>query len=279
MTKTVKKILNYLLLVIIALFVISPFYIMFVTSIMDVAESQGAFFKFWPEIPSLLMYKKVLLDESNGYSIIRGFLNTLLYYGVPSIVGVLVSAMSSYAFAKMKFPGRTFMFSTLIATMTIPNNIGLITSYVVFDAFNWINTPLPIVVPRLFGTIGIMFFLRQYYMSMPDDLIGSAKIDGLSHFGVFLRIMLPISIPAVTAQFVLYFLTGYNDYMAPLLYISDTEMATLQMVLAQYEDPYMQNWPLRMAGCLSAMIPMIVLYLSARKLLLKDVAVSSGLKG
>lgn len=274
-----KTILNYCMLVLIVLFVLAPFYIMFCTSIMSVYESQGAYFKFWPDNPSLIMYEKVLIEETNGYSIVVGFTNTLLYYGPSSVVGVLVSAMSSYAFAKMKFPGRTFMFSTLIATMTIPNNIGLLTSYVMFDKLHWIGTALPIVVPRLFGTIGIMFFLRQYYMAMPDDLIGSGRIDGLGHFGVFCRIMLPISIPAVVAQFVLYFLSGYNDYMAPYLYLQYSRLATLQVVLAQYENPYLQNWPLRMAGCLSAMIPMVILYLSAQKLLLKDISVSSGLKG
>ena len=255
------------------------FYIMFATSIMSPYEAQGASFKFWPEEPSLMMYKRVLIEESNGYSIVLGFLNTMLYYGPSSLVGVFVSAMSAFAFAKMKFPGRTVMFSVLIATMTIPNNLGLLTSYLIFDKLHWIGTPLPVIIPRLFGTISVVFFLRQYYMSIPDDLIGCAKIDGAGWFGIFMRIMVPISIPVMAAQFILYFITGYNDYMGPMLYLPNAELATLQLVLAQYEDPYIQNWPLRMAGCLVAMVPMIVLYLASQKFLLKDLQISAGLKG
>ena len=135
------------------------------------------------------------------------------------------------------------------------------------------------MIPRLFGTISVVFFLRQYYMAIPDDLIGCAKIDGAGWFGIFMRIMVPISIPVMAAQFILYFITGYNDYMGPMLYLPNAELATLQLVLAQYEDPYIQNWPLRMAGCLVAMVPMIVLYLASQKFLLKDLQISAGLKG
>ena len=221
----------------------------------------------------------MLIEESNGYAIVLGLLNTMLYYGPSSLVGVFVSAMSAFAFAKMKFPGRTVMFSVLIATMTIPNNLGLLTSYLIFDKLHWIGTPLPVMIPRLFGTISVVFFLRQYYMGIPDDLIGCAKIDGAGWFGIFMRIMVPISIPVMAAQFILYFITGYNDYMGPMLYLPNAELATLQLVLAQYEDPYIQNWPLRMAGCLVAMVPMIVLYLASQKFLLKDLQISAGLKG
>lgn len=272
-------VVRYILLALTAFFVFAPFYIMFATSIMSPYEAQGASFKFWPEEPSLMMYKKVLIEESNGYSIVLGFLNTMLYYGPSSLVGVFVSAMSAFAFAKMKFPGRTVMFSVLIATMTIPNNLGLLTSYLIFDKLHWIGTPLPVMIPRLFGTISVVFFLRQYYMAIPDDLIGCAKIDGAGWFGIFMRIMVPISIPVMAAQFILYFITGYNDYMGPMLYLPNAELATLQLVLAQYEDPYIQNWPLRMAGSLVAMVPMIVLYLASQKFLLKDLQISAGLKG
>ena len=272
-------VVRYILLALTAFFVFAPFYIMFATSIMSPYEAQGASFKFWPEEPSLMMYKRVLIEESNGYSIVLGFLNTMLYYGPSSLVGVFVSAMSAFAFAKMKFPGRTVMFSVLIATMTIPNNLGLLTSYLIFDKLHWIGTPLPVMIPRLFGTISVVFFLRQYYMAIPDDLIGCAKIDGAGWFGIFMRIMVPISIPVMAAQFILYFITGYNDYMGPMLYLPNAELATLQLVLAQYEDPYIQNWPLRMAGCLVAMVPMIVLYLASQKFLLKDLQISAGLKG
>lgn len=274
-----KYIGTYVLLALAVLFVLMPLYIVFATSIMSKYEANGSAFKFWPEQVSFESYHRLLFEQVGGYSLIRSFFNTILYYLPSTIVGVLVSSMSAFAFARMRFRIKSFMFSTLMLTMLVPNTMGLITAYLLYDTIGWIGTPLPIIVPALFGSIGSTFFLRQFYMKMPDDLVGCAKLDGLGWFGIYFRIMLPISIPAIVAQFILVFIAGYNDYMGPLLYLPEASQATLQIALAQIQDPRIQNWPLRMAGCVIAMTPLLVMYLISQKYVLKGVSVSAGFKG
>ena len=116
-------------------------------------------------------------------------------------------------------------------------------------------------------------------MNLPKDLIESAKIDGLGWWGTFWKIVFPISIPAIVAQIILFFITGYNDYLAPLLYLKPSGIETLQIALASYVDPYFINWPMRMAAAIVAMIPMIVLYLISQKAIMRDISVGSGIKG
>lgn len=274
-----KKTIDYVLLVVITLFVLAPFYIMLATSFMSKYEANDANFHFWPEQFSLSSYHRILFKPVGGTSVLKGLLNTLLYYLPTSAVGVFMSAMAAFAFARMKFKAKGFMFSVLMGTMMLPNTLSLIISVLMYDKIYWIGTPLPVMVPRLFGTIGIVFFLRQYYMGLPDDLVSAAKVDGLGWFGIFTRIMVPISLPAMAAQFVLNFIGGYNDYLAPVLYLPNEEQYTLQLVLKQLEDPRTQDWPVRMAGCTVAMIPMVILYLFSQKLILMDMSIGSGFKG
>ena len=274
------RILHYVMLGVFIFFVLFPFYVLFATSIMNKYESNQTNFRFWPKDGVWWdSYKEVLFESYGGYSVLNGFKNTLLYYVPSSMIGIFSAAMAAFAFAKMKFRLKGPMFALLMSTMMIPNNMSLLISFSLYDTIGWIGTPLPLMVPRMFGTIGVVFFLRQYYMGIPEDLMGCAKIDGLGFFGIFIKIMLPISVPVLVSQFILYFIAGYNDYLGPLLYLPYSDMATLQLVLAQYEDPRIQNWPLRMAGCIVAMAPLIVLYLLSQKFILKDLAVGSGFKG
>ena len=274
-----KKIIDYELLVLITLFVLAPFYIMLVTSLMSKYEANDANFHFWPEQFSLASYHRILFEPVGGTSVLKGLLNTLIYYLPTSAVGVLMSAMAAFAFARMKFKAKNLMFSVLMGTMMLPNTLSLIISVLMYDKLYWIGTPLPVMIPRLFGTISIVFFLRQYYMGLPEDLVRAAKVDGLGWFGIFTRIMVPISLPAMAAQFVLSFIGGYNDYLAPVLYLPNEEQYTLQLVLKQLEDPRTQDWPVRMAGCTVAMVPMVILYLFSQKLILMDMSIGTGFKG
>ncbi len=273
------KIFRYAMLVFTALFLLVPFYVMISTSLMNKYEGNSAIYKFWPEDPSFEWYTSVLTEEFGGYSAIASLITTSVIYIPSSIIGVLVSAMSAFAFAKMQFPLKNMMFAVLMATMMIPNNMSLIVSFSLFDMLGWIGSIMPLFVPRLFGTIGVMFYLRQVYYGVPEDMMGSAKIDGLSWFGTFIRIALPISAPALLTQFILYFITGYNDYLGPLLYLQSANLTTIQVFLASLQDPYIQNWPQRMAAAVIAMFPLILLYLLSQKIVLKDVSVGSGIKG
>lgn len=261
-------------------FVIVPIYIVIITSLTSDIEANNAAFSWWPKMGLTLEgYTKAFTRKVAGNSLLRSFFNTMWMYIPSTAIGVFVSAMSAFAFAKLDFKLKKPMFAILMATLTLPNCIGFIASFLMFDKMGWINTPLPIMVPRMLGAIGIVFFLRQYYLGIPDDIVGAANLDGLGELGIFFHIMLPISLPALFSQFILNFITGYNDYLGPLLYLQNAKMYTLQISLAFFAEAYVQDWPLRMSGCVIAMIPLVVLYLIAQKYILQGVSISSGLKG
>ena len=271
---------SHFMLLLVLLFVLVPFYILIITSLESEIEANNAAFTWWPQMGfTLKAYESVLFRKMGGTSVIRGLWNTLWIYLPGLIVGLFMSALSAFAFAKLRFRAKNFMFSVLLATMMIPNCMSTIASFLIFDNIGWVNTPFPLMIPRMFGSIGVVFFLRQYFLGIPDDLMGAAKIDGLSNFGIFIKIMLGIAAPALIAQFIITVLGAYNDYMGPLIYLEDASMYTQQIALAFFADVYTQNWPLRMAGCVVAMLPLIILYLISQKFILKGIAVSSGLKG
>jgi multiple sugar transport system permease protein len=258
-----------------------PLYIALITSFMSDLESQSAEFHWWPELGfTLEWYIKAFTSKIGGSNFVSAFINTFSMY-IPSVaIGVFASAMSAYAFAKMDFKLSKPMFAILIWTMTLPQQLNVVISYLIYEQIGWLNTIYPITIPRMLGSIGIVFFLRQYYLAIPDDLLGAARVDGLGHFGIFMRIMVPISTPAMLAQFVLNFIGAYNDYTGPLLYLDDSSMWTVSLLVARYGDGgFVQYWSMRMAGGVIAMIPMVILYFISQKFINVGTAVSSSLKG
>jgi multiple sugar transport system permease protein len=164
--------------------------------------------------------------------------------------------------------------------MTFPSNLAIVVQYLIYDTIGWVNTPLPVIVPRMLGGFSIVFFLAQYYRGVPNDLCGTAKLDGLNDWGIFLRIMLPISTPVFFAQFIIQFIGAYNDYMGPLLYLTDDRLYTMSLLLSKFGDQkYVQEWNLKMAGCVLGMAPLVLLYCLSQKFILKGMAITSGLKG
>ena len=270
---------SQIILILILLFVLAPFYIMLLTSVETFEETNQAEFVFWPSKITFQAYADVVFKEIAGINLLRSLWNTLWMYLPGTIVGIFTSTLAAYAFAKLEFRSKSLMFSVLMATMTLPNCMSTIASFLIFDQINWINTPWPLMIPRMFGQISVIFFLQQYFKGIPDELVSSARLDGASNWGVFFRIMLGLARPAMFSQFILQFIAAYNDYTGPLIYLQDAKLYTLQIALNLFYDPYTQNWPLRMAGCVVTMAPLIVLYILTQKFITKGMAVTSGLKG
>lgn len=270
----------HLIMVLALLFIFVPMYIMVITSLTSEVESSNAAFSWWPKNGLILQgYIDAFTREMGGISLLGSFFNTMWIYLPSVIIGIFMSAMAAFAFAKLDFKLNKPAFTLLMTGLTLPNCMGTIASFLIFDRIGWVNTPLPLMVPRMLGTIGVIFFLRQFYMGIPSDLIGAGRVDGLGEIGVFFYIMLPISLPALISQFILQFIVAYNDFLGPLLYLQDANMYTLQLALSFFTEAYVQNWTLRMAGCVIAMTPLLILYLISQKYMLKGVAISSGLKG
>ena len=270
---------SQIILILIIIVVLAPFYILLLTSVETFEETNQAEFVFFPATITFEAYKDVIFKEIGGINLLRSLWNTLWIYLPGIIVGIFSSTLAAYAFAKLEFKSKNFVFGVLMATLTLPNCMITIASFLMFDQINWINTPWPLMIPRMFGTISVVFFLRQYYMGIPNELMESARLDGAGNWEIFFRIMLGLARPAMFSQFILEFIIGYNDYTGPLIYLQDARLYTLQIALNLFYDPYTQNWPLRMAGCVVSMLPLIVLYLFTQKFITKGMEVSSGLKG
>ena len=175
------------------------------------------------------------------------------------------------------------MFAILLGSMMLPGIITMTPAFFIYDLLGWINNIdnpalafLPLMLPNLLGTASCTFYLTQYFKGIPDELIEAAKMDGLGNFGIFTKIFLPLSLPALIAQILLWFIAGYNDYLGPLLYIGDEQYYTLQLVLKLTAGNADTNLPKVMAACVVVMAPILILYLVFQEYFLKGIALSSG---
>lgn len=278
--RTVAKVFIYVVLILFALWIIVPFSIVITTSFKTQAEANDANFTFWPNEFTVDAYKEVFTYASGGDGmavIIRGFINTFIIVIPPTLIGLFCSAMSAYAFAKLRFKGKNFLFSFLLLTMMIPGTIMLTPSYMVYSMLKWVDTPLPLMIPGMFGAATCVFFMRQFYSGIPTSLIEAAKLDGMGYFKIFWKIMVPLSVPALFAQGILGFIGGYNDYFGPYLYLRDPDWYTLQIALNSFQGTYSRNYPAMMAGSVIALVPTLVIYIIAQKYFIEGIA-TSGMK-
>ncbi len=271
----ISKVVAYTILILMSLIFIFPFIYALGVSFND---PSGATFdwKFHGTIDIGSYYKFFTESAASGIPVWRAFLNTLMYVTPPILVGVLTSAMAAYGFARINFKGKQIVFYILLATMVIPGIITMVPSFLLFqDFYHWDNTPLPIIVPGMFGSAMTMFFLYQYFRTLPKELEEAASIDGMSKFGVFFKIILPLSTPAIITQIILSFNGCYNDYMGPLLYVnSEPSMRTIQLLIAATQSSNSSPYPLMMAASIIGLIPTLVLYIVCQKYFVEGIAMT-----
>lgn len=280
--RIVGKVLIYLALVIFAIWILAPFSIVIMTSFKTWQEATDPEFSFFPKEFTFQGYKEVFTYTASAGDfpmpvMLRGFINTLIIIIPPTILGLFCSAISAYAFAKLRFRGKNLLFGFLLLTMMIPGTIMLTPSYMIYDMIGWTDTPLPLMIPGMFGAATCVFFMRQFYSGIPTELIEAAKLDGMGYFKIFWKIMVPLSVPALFAQGLLGFIGGYNDYFGPYLYLQDPEWYTLQIALKSFQGSYSSNVPTIMAGSIVALIPTLVIYAVAQNYFIEGIA-TSGMK-
>lgn len=268
------------LLILFALIILLPFWIILVNSFKTPAEILSANFTWWPKDGfDFTSYKQAFDLSLSKYTanIFIGLKNTLLFTLPPVCVGVLASSLSAYAFAKIRFRGKDILFTLVLLTMAIPATVAFIPQYFLYGAINWLGTPLPLLIPGMFGSAGTVFFLQQYMRGIPSELCEAAKVDGLGNIGNFVRIILPMSVPAIIAQFILLFIASYNDYMKPMLFLSGRpDLYTMQLVLRNLgvgrNDMAIQS---TMANGVIALVPLLVVYGVFNNFIVNNIAVSS----
>lgn len=221
-------------------------------------------------------YKEVF-DKNEYVNILVGFRNTLLIVVPSTTIGCLSAALAAFAFAKIKFPGRDAIFFTLVATMAIPGIILMIPSYILFSKIKWTNTWLPLMIPGMFGGAGAIFFTRQFMKGIPHELEEAARVDGLSWWGIFWKIELPLAKPIVISNFLFGFIGGYNDWLGPTLYLNGSSKSkTLQQMIAMLNDTFGTRWGVQMAGSCLALIPTLIIFILCQKFFIEGVSLTGG---
>lgn len=208
----------------------------------------------------------------------RYTLNTLLIVG-GNIVGTLFScSLVAYAFAKLRFRGREFLFNVLIITLLIPWQVLMIPQFLMFFRMGWYGTYLPLIIPSFFGNAFFIFLIRQYMRTLPRQLEDAARVDGCTHFQVFWHIVLPLCKPVLAVCVVFVFIAEWGDLLGPLIYLDSGDEFTVSIAMANLVTRQDPNLNLLMATNLIVMIPAIILYFFAQEKLIGGIA-SVGLKG
>jgi multiple sugar transport system permease protein len=219
-----------------------------------------------------------------NYVTVFSYVPFLRFYGNTAFVAVartlgvlLTSCMAGYAFARLRFPGRDAIFLIYLGTMMIPDQVTLIPRFVTMRLFHWIDTYQALIVPGLFSAFGA-FLMRQFLMSIPRSLDDAAIIDGADHLGIFWRISLPLSKPAIATLIIFAFVGSWNDFLWPLVIINSVEKLVLSVGLAHFQDLYYTEWTLLMAASVMAMVPVVLIYLFAQRYFVQGIALT-GVKG
>jgi multiple sugar transport system permease protein len=270
------QVIALLVLVFVALLMFVPFAFSLATSFKTPPEAAKLTFEnmFWPNEPTLQAYRTAF--DSN---IARWFFNSA-FVALCWIVGrAIMDTLAGYAFARMEFPGRDFMFLLILGTMMVPGIVTVIPKFILLGDLHLFNTYGALTVPFLADAFGI-FLMKQFFQAIPRDLEEAARIDGASRYQIFRQIVLPNTIPAVAALAIFSFQGSWNAFLEPLLFISggSSDLYTLPVGLANFRSEYSTNWPVLMAISIITTIPMAIFFLVFQRYFVQS-NVSSGIKG
>lgn len=271
----VKKIFYYILIVLICVLFIYPFWWMAVNSLNNINEIFGK--------PSLLPKSWLWSNYIEIFSVqpfLRQYLNTIFVAMLGTIGNVLISALSGYAFARLHFPGRSALFILLLTALMMPIEVTIVPMYFMMNDIGVNDSLVPLILIPIFCSQGAFsaFMLRQHFITVPKELEEAARLDGLSSGSIFFKIMLPISSSVLSSAAILAFLSVWNMYLEPLIFVSSIEKYTLPLALSNFNDSYgLPQWNLQMAATTLSVIPVMIVYLIFQNKI-SDAMVSSGLK-
>jgi len=274
----ITKWLSLLILLFYTALALAPLYLMVVSSLIPLGSSfDVSDLQFFPKNPSLDNLFK--FNDRVGGHLVRWFINSLVVSTIPVATGLLFSLLAGYAMTKMRFPGREFLFWTIIATMTIPYFVILIPMYEMVWQFRWVDTYAALLVPGVAG-IGGVFLSRQFVQTLPSSLLESARIDGCGEFGIFRHVILPLCKPLLAVLAIMGFVGAWGDYFWPYLVINSQKLYTVQMGIVSLigvDKQYTGNLDYGeiMAASLAASIPVFIVFLAAQKQFVKGLTMGA----
>ncbi|MFA5147212.1 MAG: carbohydrate ABC transporter permease [Candidatus Omnitrophota bacterium] len=263
----------YAFLLLGAVSVAVPYIWMYVTSIKPVEEVQSYPPSFLVKEPTLSPYR----DLFRLIPMLRYMWNSIYVAGVVTIANVFFCSLAGYAFAKHRFYGRDKVFFALLGSLMIPWQVNLISGFILMKKLGWLNSYNALIVPAMAGVFGI-FLCRQFIMSIPDDLVDAAKIDGCGEFTIYRRVILPLIKPVLATLAIFTFLQQWNSFIWPLIVINSSEMRTLPLALSVLNGEFGTRFAMIMAGAVVATTPMLIVFLAFQKYFMNGITMT-GLKG
>lgn len=206
------------------------------------------------------------------------FLNTMIIV-LPTVIGAtFISSLTAYAFARLRAPGKNFMFTLVLATLMLPSVVTMVPTYVLFAKLGWVGTFLPLIIPPLTGGPFYIFLLRQFFMTIPRELEDAALIDGCSRFRIYWNIILPLAKPVLATVTIFAFMAAWNDYLGPLIYLGNRDQYTMSLGLQAFVQYQRREWGMLMAASTMMVLPIILVFFFAQKSFVQGITVT-GLKG
>lgn len=256
MKKTLSSLLLHAALLLLAAATLVPLVWMVSASLMPEGEANTEPPPFFPSEVTWVHYQELFTRLDLG----RHFLNSTLIATVVTVVSLFLNSMAGYAFAKLRFPGRDRLFAFLIAAMVIPSQVSMLPLFLLMKSMGLVNSYWGVILPSMATILGI-FLIRQYALSVPSELLDAARIDGASEWRIYWSIVLPLCKPVLVTMAVFNFLAMWNDFMWPLIILSDQDHYTLPVALANLSGEHVQDVELMMAGSVVTVLPVLAVFM------------------
>jgi multiple sugar transport system permease protein len=274
---TAKKAAMYLLLILLAVPFVFPFWWMVSSAFKQPAE----IFAYPPTLLPTSFSFNNFIDVFNYQPFARHYFNSLLIAAAVTIGTLFVSSLAGYGFARIKFPGKTVLFIMLLSALMLPSEVTIIPNFFFMKSLNLTNTHIPLILIPIFGAQGVIgtFMVRQFFLSLPREIEEAGLLDGASRWGLFWHIALPIARPVLAGLSILAFLYSWNLFLEPLVFIDDINLYTLPLSLRNYNDVYgAPLWHLQLTATTMAVVPVLIVYVIGQRQIIDSFA-SSGVKG
>ncbi|MDP9933748.1 multiple sugar transport system permease protein [Paenarthrobacter nicotinovorans] len=273
-----KQFYRHLLLIAMASVMFYPLAWMLGASFRD--DSQIANAGLWPGDAFTLAGYQLGWEGVGGTPFWRFMINSLLISGLSVAANLIACSITAYAFARINFKFKKAWFGVMLGTLMLPHHVILIPQYIMFREFDWINTYLPFIVPKILATDAFFIFLLvQFFRAIPRELDEAARIDGLGHVGIFYRVILPLSKPALATTAIFTFIYSWNDFFTPLIYLTDTDLYTVPLALRSFIDATSYSAFGALFGMsIISLLPVLGIFIAFQRLLVEGIA-TSGMKG
>ncbi|HTJ38778.1 MAG TPA: carbohydrate ABC transporter permease [Dactylosporangium sp.] len=267
------RVLGYAALLVAAAGLLLPFFWMLVSSLKTNNEVSSIPIRWLPD--TFVWRNYVDIWRKSDMTTWLG--NTLLLSVAVTVLQVFTGSFAAYGFAKVRFPGRDALFLLYVATIAVPWQSYMVPQFILMSKLQLSDTRWSIIALQAFGALGV-FLMKQYYETIPEELSEAARMDGMSEYGIWRRIMLPLSVPALASLTLLTFVNTWNDYLGPLVYLRSPDLRTIQLGLSTFISQYNAEYALIMTGSVLSVLPVAVIFLLGQRYFVEGVA-TSGLKG